>query len=96
MCPTVGRVPAAAALFCAILAALAVFQVALIAGAPLGHLAWGGQDRVLPRTKRAGSVVSVVLYAAFALLAVGAGRQKIIGRSASSSSGRAMSTTTGT
>lgn len=60
----------AAVFFCVILAALAVFQVALIAGAPLGHLAWGGQDRVLPRTKRVGSVVSVVLYAAFALLAL--------------------------
>lgn len=33
--------------FCAVLAALAVFQVALIAGAPLGRLAWGGQDLVL-------------------------------------------------
>ncbi|WP_210479934.1 hypothetical protein [Naasia sp. SYSU D00948] len=60
----------AAVLFCVILAALAVFQIALIAGAPLGHLAWGGQDRVLPRQKRIGSVVSIVLYAAFALLAL--------------------------
>ncbi len=60
----------AAAVFSGILAALAVFQVALIAGAPLGHLAWGGQDRVLPRQKRIGSVVSVLLYAAFVLLAL--------------------------
>jgi hypothetical protein len=58
----------AAVLFAVILAALAVFQIALIAGAPLGHLAWGGQDRVLPPRKRGGSVVSVVLYVAFALL----------------------------
>jgi hypothetical protein len=64
-------VPAVAAVvFCVLLAALAVFQLALIAGAPLGHLAWGGQDRVLPRSKRIGSVVSVVLYAAFAVLAL--------------------------
>jgi hypothetical protein len=58
----------AAVAFAAILAAVAVFQIALIAGAPLGHLAWGGQDRVLPPRKRGGSVVSVVLYVAFAML----------------------------
>ena len=58
----------AAAAFTAVLAALAVFQVALVAGAPLGHFAWGGKDRVLPREKRTGSVVAVVLYALFALL----------------------------
>ncbi len=56
--------------FCVILAALAVFQIALIAGAPLGHFAWGGQDQVLPRQKRIGSVISIVLYAAFAVLAL--------------------------
>jgi hypothetical protein len=58
----------AAAAFTAILTALAAFQVALVAGAPLGHFAWGGQDRVLPRDKRTGSVVAVLLYAGFALL----------------------------
>ncbi len=63
-----GLVPAAAVAFCVLLAGLALFQVALIAGAPLGHLAWGGRDRVLPRGKRIGSVVSLVLYAAFALI----------------------------
>jgi hypothetical protein len=60
----------AAVVFVAILAALAVFQLALVAGAPLGRFAWGGQDRVLPSRKRIGSVVSVVLYVAFALLAL--------------------------
>jgi hypothetical protein len=58
----------AALVVCALLAALAVFQGALIAGAPIGYLAWGGQDRVLPTGKRIGSVVSVILYAAFALV----------------------------
>ncbi len=53
----------AVALFCALLLALVAFQVALIAGAPLGHLAWGGQDRVLPRSKRIGSASSIVIYA---------------------------------
>jgi hypothetical protein len=51
-----------------LLAALTVFQVALIAGAPLGRLAWGGQHRVLPKGLRIGSAVSVVLYALFAFV----------------------------
>jgi len=59
---------AAALAFCALMAALAVFQVALIAGAPLGRFAWGGQDRVLPRAKRIGSAVSVLLYVLFAFI----------------------------
>lgn len=50
----------------ALLAALAVFQVALAAGAPLGSLAWGGKNRVLPRGLRIASAVSVLLYALFA------------------------------
>lgn len=48
------------------LGGLAVFQFALVCGVPLGHFAWGGADRVLPRSKRIGSVVSIVLYAVFA------------------------------
>ena len=57
-------------LFCALLAALALFQLLLIAGLPLGHFAWGGQNRVLPARLRWGSVVSIVLYAAFAFVAL--------------------------
>jgi hypothetical protein len=60
----------AAVVFCALLAALAAFQIALIAGAPLGRLAWGGQDRVLPPAKRRGSAIAVILYLVFALLAL--------------------------
>lgn len=60
----------AAYLFCAALAGLAVFQVLLIAGAPFGHFAWGGQNRVLPARLRWGSVVSILLYAAFAVVAL--------------------------
>ncbi|MCW2740348.1 MAG: conserved rane protein of unknown function [Blastococcus sp.] len=52
----------------AVLGALAVFQLLLVLGAPLGRFAWGGQHVVLPVKLRVGSVVSVVLYAAFALL----------------------------
>jgi hypothetical protein len=58
----------AAILFCVLTAALAVFQIALIAGAPVGHFAWGGKDRILPATKRVGSVISIVLYAVFAIV----------------------------
>ena len=56
----------AAILLCVLLGALALFQLALVLGAPLGRFAWGGADRVLPRAKRIGSVVSIVLYALFA------------------------------
>lgn len=59
---------AAAVAFTAVMVALAVFQLALMAGAPIGHFAWGGQDRVLPRGKRIGSVISLVLYALFSLV----------------------------
>jgi hypothetical protein len=59
-----------AILACALLAGLAVFQVALIAGAPLGRMAWGGQHRVLPAKLRIGSAVSILLYALFAYAAL--------------------------
>ncbi len=51
-----------------LLGALAVFQACLVAGAPLGRFAWGGQHVVLPPSLRIGSVVSVVSYAFFAVL----------------------------
>ncbi|TQJ68982.1 hypothetical protein FBY31_3105 [Arthrobacter sp. SLBN-100] len=55
---------------CAVLACLAVFQAALISGAPLGRMAWGGQHEVLPAGLRVGSAVSIVLYAAFGYAAL--------------------------
>jgi len=57
-----------AAVAVVLLAALAVFQAALVAGAPLGHLAWGGRYRVLPSRLRIGSAVSTALYAVFAVV----------------------------
>ncbi|KGH45132.1 membrane protein [Modestobacter caceresii] len=51
-----------------LLGCLAVFQVSLIAGAPLGRFAWGGQHVVLPTALRIGSAVSLVLYGLFAAL----------------------------
>jgi hypothetical protein len=50
---------------CVVLAGLAVFQGALIGGAPWGRLAWGGQHEVLPTRLRIGSALSIILYAAF-------------------------------
>lgn len=55
--------------FTVVLVLLAVFQLALAFGAPLGHFAWGGQHRVLPPRLRIGSAVSIVLYALFAIIA---------------------------
>ena len=55
---------------CAVLACLAVFQGALIVGAPLGRMAWGGQHNVLPTRLRIGSAVSLALYALFGYAAL--------------------------
>lgn len=64
----------AAYLATTLLFSLTVFQVALIAGAPIGKFAWGGQYRVLPRKLRIASTISLFIYAFFALLALdGAG-----------------------
>jgi hypothetical protein len=51
-------------------AGLAVFQLALAAGAPLGAAAWGGTQRVVPNGLRIGSAIAAVLYVvgAFAVL----------------------------
>ncbi len=59
----------AALIASALLAALAVFQLALALGAPWGRFVWGGQhERQLPRGLRIGSAVSIVLYALFAVV----------------------------
>ncbi len=63
-------IASAAGAFVLLMAALAVFQAALVAGAPIGHFAWGGQDRVLPTRKRIGSGISIGLYAVFAAIVV--------------------------
>lgn len=55
----------AALIFAALLAGLAVLQVVVAAGAPLGRFVWGGQHEVLPRNLRIGSVVAIGLYVVF-------------------------------
>lgn len=59
-----------AALATLILAGLAIFQIALIAKAPIGYLAWGGQHVVLPTKLRIASASSIVLYILFAIIAL--------------------------
>lgn len=65
-------IPALCALaFCGLLALLAAFQLALALGAPWGRLTWGGRHPgALPARLRAGSAVSLLLYAIFGVVAV--------------------------
>lgn len=51
-----------------VLALLAVFQLALIGGAPWGSFAWGGKERVLSRRLRIGSGFSIVIYVLIAAI----------------------------
>jgi hypothetical protein len=53
-----------------LLTLLSVFQLALVFGAPLGHFAWGGKHKVLPKNLRIGSIVSILLYVGFAILII--------------------------
>src|SRR3712207_4300605 len=66
----------------ALLGCLAVLQALLVAGAPLGRFAWGGQHVVLPTGLRIGSAVSIVSYGVIALLILqAAGALSIVSRS---------------
>lgn len=56
----------AAVLVCLVLGGLALFQLSLALGAPLGRFAWGGQHRTLPLGLRIGSAVSILVYSAIA------------------------------
>jgi hypothetical protein len=60
----------AALIFCALLAALCVFQFALALGAPLGRFAWGGGHERLPMGFRIGSLVSIGIYMLLGALAL--------------------------
>jgi hypothetical protein len=64
-----------------VLAALAVFQLALVGGAPLGRFAWGGQHDVLPARLRVGSVVSIAVYGVVAVVLLqAAGAYRVLPR----------------
>jgi hypothetical protein len=51
-----------------IFACLAFFQLLLAIGKPYGEYAWGGQHKILPKSLRVGSVVSVGLYTLFSMI----------------------------
>lgn len=53
----------AAYVFAVLVGLLAVFQLLLALGLPLGRFAWGGQHDVLPTWYRVGSAVSILVYA---------------------------------
>ena len=44
-------------------AGLAVFQLLLAFGVPVGHAAWGGKHRILPKNLRIASFFSALLFA---------------------------------
>lgn len=50
----------------AVLIIVAILQISLVFGAPLGHFAWGGTHKVLPAKLKIGSAVSIVIYAIMA------------------------------
>ncbi|MGD8718864.1 MAG: hypothetical protein PVH29_08580 [Candidatus Zixiibacteriota bacterium] len=52
-----------------LLAILACFQVALIAGMPWGAAAWGGGNEVLPLEYRIASASSIIIYVLMAWIA---------------------------
>jgi CBS-domain-containing membrane protein len=58
-------------------AALAVFEAALAAGAPLGHAAWGGSAAHLTTSQRVASAAAVALWVA----AIAVVRGRAAGRS---------------
>jgi hypothetical protein len=58
----------AAYVFAFVTAALALFQIALAAGAPWGRFAWGGASAKLPVALRIGSGVSLLIYGACAAI----------------------------
>jgi hypothetical protein len=61
--------PELAALLAAIgFTVIAVFQVVIALGAPLGRAAWGGAHIVLPRNLRVASAVAVVIWVVAALV----------------------------
>ena len=58
----------AAIAFSFLLGGLALFQLALAAGAPLGRFAWGGGHQRLPARLRLGSLLAIAIYAVFAVI----------------------------
>lgn len=62
--------PILALVIAVMLGLLAIFQIALAAGAPLGKFAWGGQHAILPLNLRFGAISAVLRYAFVAFIAL--------------------------
>ena len=60
-------IPISALIGVLVLLLLSVFQIALIAGAPIARFAWGGAHNVLPLKLKMASAISIVLYLVFAV-----------------------------
>ncbi|MCU1580609.1 MAG: hypothetical protein JWP19_2813 [Rhodoglobus sp.] len=65
-----GLAPFLAVAFTGLLGALAVLQVLLIVGMPLGRFAWGGQQDRLSSRLRAAAGLAIVIYAVLAGIAL--------------------------
>ena len=65
-----GLAPVLAVGFVGLLGALAVLQLLLIVGMPLGRFAWGGQQHRLSPRLRVAAGLSIVIYAVFAGIAL--------------------------
>jgi hypothetical protein len=68
------RVQKAAVAAAAGCGAIALFQVALAAGAPLGHAAYGGGQAELTTVLRTASAAAVVVWSSAALIVLGRAR----------------------
>lgn len=70
----------------ALIALLALFQLALALGAPWGRFAWGGQHQgTLPRGFRIASAASIAIYGFMALVALSrSGHSELFGSGFSS------------
>jgi hypothetical protein len=56
---------------CVIVAALAIYQIVLLLGAPLARFAWGGEDHYLQPKWRRFAVLAIVLYVVAIVAALG-------------------------
>jgi hypothetical protein len=57
-------VDSAAILGAVVVCALSIFQISLAAGAPLGHAAFGGENKVLSKKLRIVSAASAIVFVA--------------------------------
>jgi hypothetical protein len=69
--PTERLAPRAAIAAAACFVAIALFQLVLAVGAPLGHAAWGGAHANLSTAERVGSAIAMFVWSGAALILLG-------------------------